>query len=106
MMNLVKTFFLIILILSIIFFLQLNDAKVSVNLIFAKFPNSPVSMIIFASLAIGILFGYLFAALSILAAKADIRSLQNKNKRLSDELNDLRNVAIDEGIYDIEDGEY
>ena len=32
--------------------------------------------------------------------------MQNKNKRLSDELNDLRNVAIDEGIYDNDDGEY
>ena len=32
--------------------------------------------------------------------------MQNKNKRLSDELNDLRNVAIDEGIYDNDDVEY
>ena len=32
--------------------------------------------------------------------------MQNKNKRLSDELNDLRNVAIDEGIYENDDGEY
>jgi len=48
----------------------------------------------------------LFAIFSILSAKAEIRSMQNKNERLSDELNDLRNVAIDEGIYDNEDGEY
>jgi len=31
--------------------------------------------------------------------------LKTKNRKLSDELNDLRNVAIDEGIYDTEDGE-
>jgi hypothetical protein len=31
--------------------------------------------------------------------------LKLKNRRLSDELNDLRNVAIDEGIYDNDDGE-
>ena len=49
--------------------------------------------------------GYLFAIFSILTAKAEIRSMQNKNKRLSDELNDLRNVAIDEGLYD-DDGDY
>ena len=49
---------------------------------------------------------YLFAIFSILASKADIRSLQMKNRRLSEELNDLRNVAIDEGIYDAEDGDY
>jgi len=88
------------------FFLELNDAKVNVNLVFTKFSNAPVSMIILGSLGLGVLFGYLFAVFSILAAKADIRNLQNKNKRLSDELNDLRNVAIDEGIYDTEGGEY
>ena len=32
-------------------------------------------------------------------------ALKAKNKTLSDELNDLRNVAIDEGIYETEDGE-
>ena len=31
--------------------------------------------------------------------------LNNKNKILTDELNDLRNVAIDEGIYETVDEE-
>ena len=31
----------------------------------------------------------MFAVFSILSAKAEIRSMQNKNKRLSDELNDI-----------------
>ena len=76
------------------------------DLIFKRFPSVPVAMIIFSSLAIGILFGYLFAIFSILSAKAEIRGLHNKNKRLADELNDLRNVAIDEGIYNDDDGVY
>ena len=105
-MNIIKTFFLIILTLSIIFFLMLNNDKANVNLFFTSFENAPVSMIIFLSLALGIMLGYLFAIFSILASKADIRLLQNKNKRLSEELNDLRNVAIDEGIYDTVDGEF
>tara|TARA_Y100001970_G_scaffold292392_1_gene433533 strand:+ start:876 stop:1196 length:321 start_codon:yes stop_codon:yes gene_type:complete len=106
MMKLIKTFFLILIILFTVFFLTLNDDKVSVNLWFTEFVDASVSMIIFSSLAIGILSGYLFAIFSILSSKADIRSLQMKNKRLSEELNDLRNVAIDEGIYDVEDGDY
>ena len=106
MMKLIKTFFLILVILFIVFFLTLNDDKVSVNLWFTEFVDASVSMIIFSSLSIGILSGYLFAIFSILASKADIRSLQMKNRRLSEELNDLRNVAIDEGIYDAEDGDY
>ena len=43
----------------------------------------------------------------IISNKSSIKSLQNKNKILSDELNDLRNVAIDEGVYEkIEDEDY
>ena len=63
-------------------------------------------MIIFCSLAFGLLFGYIIAIFSILASKSEIKKLQNKNKGLAEELNNLRNVAIDEGIYDTEDGSY
>ena len=63
----------------------------------------PSKMIIFGSIAIGILFGYLIAIFSILSNKSEIRNLRNKNKILTDELNDLRNVAVDEGIYDSDD---
>ena len=105
-MKLIKTFILIIIVLFLVYFLQQNSEKVGVDLIFKRFSSVPVAMIIFSSLAIGILFGYLFAIFSILSAKAEIRGLHNKNKRLADELNDLRNVAIDEGIYDTVDGEF
>ena len=105
-MKLIKTFILIIIVLSLVYFLQQNSEKVAVNLIFKSFSSVSVAMIIFSSLAIGILFGYLFAIFSILSAKAEIRGLHSKNKRLADELNDLRNVAIDEGIYNDDDGVY
>ena len=102
----IKTFILIVIVLTLVYFLMRNNARVYVDLIFTEVHDASVAMVIFGSLAIGILLGYLFAIFSILSAKAEIRSMQNKNKRLSDELNDLRNVAIDEGIYDNDDGEY
>ena len=104
-MKLIKTFILILTVLFLVYFLTQNNARVYVNLVFTEFNDASVSMVIFGSLTIGILLGYLFAIFSILTAKAEIRSMQNKNKRLSDELNDLRNVAIDEGLYD-DDGDY
>ena len=104
-MKLIKTFVLIVLVLFVVYFLTQNNARVYVNLVFTEFSDASVSMVIFGSLTIGILLGYLIAVFSILTAKAELRSMQNKNKRLSDELNDLRNVAIDEGIYD-DDGDY
>ena len=106
MMKLFKTFIWTLIILSLIFFLMLNTARVHLNLIFTEFNSAPVNMIIFGSIAIGILFGYLIAIFSILSNKSEIRSLRNKNKTLTDELNDLRNVAVDEGIYDSDDEGY
>ena len=105
-MKLFKTFIWTLIILSLIFFLMLNTARVHLNLIFTEFNSAPVNMIIFGSIAIGILFGYLIAIFSILSNKSEIRNLRNKNKRLTDELNDLRNVAVDEGIYDSDDEGY
>ena len=105
-MKLIKTFILILTVLFLVYFLTQNNARVYVNLVFTEFNDASVSMVIFGSLTIGILLGYLFAIFSIFTAKAEIRSMHNKNKRLSDELNDLRNVAIDEGIYDNDDGDY
>lgn len=104
-MKLIKTFILIVVVLFLVYFLTQNNARVFVDLVFIEFKDASVSMVIFGSLTIGILLGYLFAVFSILSSKAEIRSMQNKNKRLSDELNDLRNVAIDEGIYDNDDGD-
>ncbi len=106
MMKLFKTFIWTLIILSLIFFLMLNTARVHLNLVFTEFNSAPVNMIIFGSIAIGILFGYLIAIFSILSNKSEIRNLRNKNKILTDELNDLRNVAVDEGIYDSDDEGY
>ncbi|MBT3216082.1 MAG: LapA family protein [Candidatus Marinimicrobia bacterium] len=105
-MKLVRIFASLILVLALVYFLTENagdESRVYVNLLFAEYVDAPVSMIMLGALAIGILIGYGVGITSILSAKADIRSLRTKNRRLSDELNDLRNVAIDEGIYDSED---
>ena len=53
----------------------------------------------------GVAAGFLSAVFIIISNKSQIKSLQNKNRILTDELNDLRNVAIDEGIYDNVEGE-
>lgn len=108
-MKLAKILAAMLLILGLVYFLTRNageNSKVFVDLIFKQYDNASVSMIILGAITIGIFGGYLSAVFSVLSAKSEIRSLQNKNRRLTDELNDLRNVAIDEGIYDTEDGEY
>lgn len=95
---------LAVLVLILIFLLQ-NTAEVSLDLIFKQYERVSVAFIMVGALSIGILIGYGVAVTHILSSKSEVRSLKNKNRHISDELNDLRNVAIDEGIYDTEDGD-
>ena len=104
-MKLVKIFAGLVVLILVLVFLMQNTKVVSVNLVFAQFENVQVAMIMLGALSVGILIGYGVALTNILSSKTEIRSLKTKNRRLSDELNDLRNVAIDEGIYDTDEGE-
>ena len=104
-MKLFKIFISLVVLLLLLFFLLKNSAEVTVNLIFNEYKNVSVSLVMLGSLALGMFIGYGIVVASVLSAKAEIRSLKLKNRRISDELNDLRNVAIDEGIYEGENGE-
>jgi len=104
-MKMVKLFAGLVLMIIALYFLMQNTNIVSVDLIFAKYDNVQVAVVMLGALTVGMLIGYGVALTNILSGKSELRSLKTKNRRLSDELNDLRNVAIDEGIYDTEDGE-
>ncbi|MDD9887593.1 MAG: LapA family protein [Candidatus Marinimicrobia bacterium] len=103
-MKLVKIFGGLVIMILVLFFLMRNTNMVSVDLVFAQYENVQVAVVMLGALALGMMIGYGVAVTNILTGKSELRSLRTKNKRLSDELNDLRNVAIDEGIYDSEDG--
>jgi uncharacterized integral membrane protein len=104
-MKLVKIFGGLVLVLLALFFFMRNTDLVTVDLVFKEYPNVQVAVVMLGAISIGMIIGYGVAVTNILSSKASLRSLKAKNKTLSDELNDLRNVAIDEGIYETEDGE-
>ena len=104
-MKLVKIFGGLVFMVLILFFLMRNTNPVYVDLVFAQYDNVQVAVVMLGSLAVGMIIGYGVAVTNILSGKAEMRSLKTANKRISDELNDLRNVAIDEGIYDTEEGD-
>ena len=104
-MKLVKIFGGLVLVLLALFFFMRNTDLVTVDLVFKEYPNVQVAVIMLGAISVGMIIGYGVAVTNILSSKASLRSLKAKNKTLSDELNDLRNVAIDEGIYETEDGE-
>ena len=104
-MKLFKIFGGLFLLVLILVFLLKNTEEVAIDLILIQYEQVNIAFVMIGALAIGILIVYGVAVTSIISSKSETRSLKLKNRRLSDELNDLRNVAIDEGIYDNDDGE-
>ena len=104
-MKLIKIFIGLLVVIMVLYFLLQNTRLVTVDLIFIEFPNAPVSVVMLGALSVGMLFGYGIAVVIIISGKSEIRALKNTNKKLSDELNDLRNVSIDESIYSSDDNE-
>ena len=104
-MKLVKIFITLVAVIVVLLFLMQNTDVVNVDLIFGQYADVKVAFVMIGALSVGLLIGFGVAVANILSGKAELRSLRTKNRRLSDELNALRNVAIDEGIYDLDDGD-
>ena len=106
-MNLFKIFILILFNIIVIVFMTQNSTEI-INIHFFNYSieNAYLNVVLIFNLLFGIITGFLAAIFVIFSHKSQIKSLQNKNRILTDELNDLRNVAIDEDIYESEDGEY
>tara|TARA_B100002051_G_scaffold269373_1_gene300640 strand:- start:509 stop:829 length:321 start_codon:yes stop_codon:yes gene_type:complete len=106
-MHLFKVFLLILFNLIIIIFMTQNSVeRVNIHFINYSIENSYLNVVLLFTLLFGVIAGFLTSVFVIVSNKTQIKSLQNKNRILNEELNDLRNVAIDEGIYESDDGDY
>jgi hypothetical protein len=101
--------FILILIGSLIFLVELNNLNtVDGQPISIKVPyliSSPqyadgfnVWMILVATLTAGVLIGFFLALFQIISQKSDAISLRSKLRRLQVELDSLRNQSIDDDI--------
>jgi len=105
-MHLIKIFLLIIFNLIIIVFMTQNsNEKIDIFFFNYSLNDAFLNVVLLFNLLFGVAAGFLSAVFIIISNKSQIKSLQNKNRILTDELNDLRNVAIDEDIYDNVEGE-
>ena len=93
-MKLVKIFAGLVILILILAFLTQNTNIVAVDLIFVEPKNVKVANVMLGAISVGILIGFVVALTNILSDKSEIRSLKIKNRKLSDELNDLRNVLL------------
>lgn len=106
-MHLFKIFLLILFNLIIIIFMTQNSVeRVDIHFINYSIQNSYLNVILLFTLLFGVISGFLTSVFVIFSNKTQIKVLKNKNRILTEELNDLRNVAIDEGIYESDDGDY
>ena len=105
-MHLIKIFLLIIFNLIIIVFMTQNsNEKIDIFFFNYSLNDAFLNVVLLFNLLFGVAAGFLSAVFIIISNKSQIKSLQNKNRILTEELNDLRNVAIDEGVYDNVEGE-
>jgi hypothetical protein len=111
-------FFIIILIICIVFINQLNELNTVVNasgekvVVLIKFPylstienfedGIKVWEAIILTLSIGVFIGFLIALFQLISQKSEIISYKSKLRRLTNELDGLRNQSIEDDI-DLED---
>ena len=79
---------------------QNSNEKVDIFFLNYNLEGAHLNVVLLFNLLFGVVAGFLASVFIIISNKSEIKSLQNKNRILTDELNDLRNVAIDEGIYE------
>ena len=104
-MRLFKALLSIVVLLGLLMVLLKNTEPVAIDLLVRQFENVPIAVVILITVGVGIFIGYALALSVIMTSKAEARILRNENKKVSDEINSLRNIAVDEGAYEDDDEE-
>ena len=82
-----------------------NTETVAIDLIFRKFEDVTVAVMLIVMVGIGVFVGYVMALSIVITNKAESRALRNHNRKLTDEINSLRNITVDEGIIEADEEE-
>ena len=104
-MRLFKALFSIVVLLGLLMVLMKNTEPVAIDLLVRQFENVPVAVVILITIGVGIFIGYALALSVIMTSKAEARLLRNENKKVLDEINTLRNIAVDEEMYEDDNDE-
>tara|TARA_B100001996_G_scaffold338283_1_gene290651 strand:- start:93 stop:461 length:369 start_codon:yes stop_codon:yes gene_type:complete len=115
-MKLIKyILFIIILIISAVFIMQLDamnilsdGSKIMVKIPYLTnavgFDNGLLAwQAIILSLSIGVFIGFIIALIQIISQKAEIISLKSNLRKINDELDSLRNKSLDDDIELVDD---
>ncbi len=89
-------FKILILVLLIYVLIQNADQVVDLKLFTLYYPSIHLAVLMLITLGIGAILGSLMMGFTALQLKAEIRDLKKKNKQLQKELENLRNISIEE----------
>jgi uncharacterized integral membrane protein len=92
-LNLVK---ILIFIFALYILTQNSGQYVDINFINATYSDVNLLVIILISLTVGAVLGAVFMAFAVIQSRSEVKNLRNKNRQLIKELENLRNISIDE----------
>lgn len=92
-LNLVK---IAVFILALWVLTQNSGQYVDIQIFRTTFLNVNLLVVILVTLTVGAVIGAIFMAFSMLQGRAEVKNLRNKNNQLLRELENLRNLSIDE----------
>lgn len=91
--NLIK---ILVAVLLVYILIQNVDQRVNVRFFTLYYPQTNLSIIMLLALGVGAILGAVMMSFSVLQSRSEIRNLERKNKKLTQELENLRNISIDE----------
>lgn len=87
-----------ILLLLLLFYILIQNGKQTVDfqLFTLQYISVPLAIILLLALGIGAILGVLLMSMSFINSRSEIRGLKRDNRRLTKELESLRNISIDD----------
>lgn len=96
-MKIISRAIYLILFFLLLFVLTQNSMEYTNIRIFTwKWEGIPLFLVILATLVLGAFIGMIFCVATSLSYQAEIRRWKKENKKLREELDNIRNVSIDE----------
>ena len=92
-LNLLK---ILIFILALYILTQNSGQYVKIEILGYHNPQVSLLVVLIVTLTVGAVLGAVFMAFSLIQTHAELRKLRNKNRQLMSELENLRNISIDE----------
>ncbi|GAB4329046.1 MAG: hypothetical protein Kow0037_03870 [Calditrichia bacterium] len=91
--NLIK---ILVLILLVFVLIQNADEIVDLKIFTLYYSQISLAIVLLLSLGFGAILGALLMGMSIVQTRGVIKNLEKKNKQLAKELENLRNISVDE----------